>query len=101
MQVNLNGLICEMVVFGMKPGVAALVRVDVTLDGKRDEVCVVYTAGERQPELSPYDARRFGVTYAESLFDDPTMARINRHFGNVFSLPIEKREAYLKQILEV
>ena len=85
-----------MTTYKIIPGIAALVTVECDLfpdnfGFKRSNF--IYMSDEKLPEK--------GCGYPVKWEDLPlkVQAEINKHFGIVFSLPIEKRDGYLKQLV--
>jgi hypothetical protein len=81
----------ETVLYRIRPGnIPAVVYVDVPNHG---EQCFIYTAPNKQPEPDPIGAQA-GHLY--ELLPMEVRAQINRHFGNAFALPVERRGAFMQ-----
>jgi hypothetical protein len=81
----------ETVLYRIRPGnIPAVVYVDIH---GQDEQCFIYTAPDKQPEPDPIGAQA-GRLY--ELLPMEVRAQINRHFGNAFALPVERRGVFMK-----
>lgn len=82
--------------YTIKPGIAALV--DVHCDefperfGERKQSYIFMAEGK------PVE-KGVGDTVAFSELPIPVQAQINRHFGTVFALPVERRAEYLRNCI--
>jgi hypothetical protein len=77
--------------YTIKPGNIAAYCTVIGPDGIEWDYC--YLSECKQPEGTPRTERL--MPFSE--LPHKVRAAVNRHFGTMFSLPIERREPYLKQ----
>ena len=76
--------------YTIKPGSIAAVQYIECGDGRR--MTAIYMSEERQPEVH-LDGR--GLANIRDTLPVPVLAAINRNFGLMFSLPVERRQALI------